>query len=518
MKVDVDPANKNNLGFTNARPINGQYTATIYVQGQPFQVQIDSGSPDLWVKVNSTNLPAYYGTGYNSSESYAGGTHVDSQIMLANVSLGEFTVEGQAFLPVLDAGDSLDDGYSDGILGVGPFLSSPILLTLYNTSYRVNGFPLIFNVFANYPDEQSFITIFLTREDFGITQGGFLGISEIMAENASIIEAPKLPLFSNSSWSTLMDGIYVNGEFLTGHSFGTNYSGFSVQPGVNQTVIEPDSGTTLISAPPYYVDAVYKGIPGAIFDEDQKTYQVPCETKLNVSMVFGETEYPMNPLDVIYPSFSNESAVCYGSMFYGRNDTGVDFYLGDSFMMNVYTLFNYGYWIDPKRGAPYIQMLSLTDRDQAWADFDFKNLIRLGNFAEQQIQQNENITSSYVTAAAMITTYPVVSAFPSGVPTPTASAQSKLGAALAESPASSGASSTDGLSGLQRNSYIIIGLVAGVLVLLLGVMIKLLSNSRSQQYRAVPNIDRPPVHFSDKPYEAETEAFQTPYDDEERRT
>ena len=48
-----------------------------------------------------------------------------------------------------------------------------------------------------------------------------------------------------------------------------------------------DSGTSLGILPPYYWDAVYGEIPGLkVLDEAAGAYSLPCETKLNVSVVF----------------------------------------------------------------------------------------------------------------------------------------------------------------------------------------------------------------------------------------
>ncbi len=43
---------------------------------------------------------------------------------------------------------------------------------------------------------------------------------------------------------------------------------------------------SVATAPAYYVDAMYKDLPGAIFD-GKTGYTVPCNSKVNISMVFG---------------------------------------------------------------------------------------------------------------------------------------------------------------------------------------------------------------------------------------
>lgn len=117
-----------------------------------------------------------------------------------------------------------------------------------------------------------------------------------------------------------MDGIYVNDQFYTGHSLGyVTYlliiravcslyvSAFEVtaQPNENQTTIILDTGTSYgaclskqprwclliasaaATAPQYYVDAMYKDYPGAVWNDSIGFYTLPCDAKINVSMVFG---------------------------------------------------------------------------------------------------------------------------------------------------------------------------------------------------------------------------------------
>lgn len=40
-----------------------------------------------------------------------------------------------------------------------------------------------------------------------------------------------------------------------------------------------------------YADAIYGDVTGASFDETAGIYRVPCDTKLNVSFVFGYVRF-----------------------------------------------------------------------------------------------------------------------------------------------------------------------------------------------------------------------------------
>ncbi|GBE88337.1 acid protease [Sparassis crispa] len=533
--VTVNTTNESQLGFTNSWGLIGEYTATVYIQGQPFQVIIDTGSSDLWI-YNSQNLTldGLIPTGHSRSDTYDDGTYIDGPIVLANISLGQYTVQAQAFINSESAAAEFGSS-ADGILGVSSPFVSPILEELYSNSPD-NGWPFLSNLFNNNPDMEPYITLYLTRSSVGVVDGGALTISEIVTNFEAVLEAPPLPVYSDNAFSTFMDGVYLDGKFLTGNSFGPNGTGVNANPGPNQTIVLLDSGTSLMIAPPYYVDGIYKDIPGAQWIPSMKTYSVPCSTKLNISMVFGESIYAVDPLDSTHVDVSDDgSFTCIGAISYSSASGGVDFILGSSFLRNVYTLFHWGNWTENRTNQPYMQLLSLTDPDKAWANFDTLNLERIGQIQQQQIQDNQNYTypktvsqsvtysltspslSATHSAGASSTSGPSASTLsPSTASTTTPAAAAKLDAALAEASGGVSSSSTVDLGGLTRNSYIIMGLIAGVLVLLLGVLSKLVSDGRNQQYRAVPNVVRPPMHFSDKPYEPESETFVTPYDDPAR--
>ena len=41
------------------------------------------------------------------------------------------------------------------------------------------------------------------------------------------------------------------------------------------------------TVPREVLDFMYKDVPGAKWSEDDSTYQVPCGTKMNISLIFG---------------------------------------------------------------------------------------------------------------------------------------------------------------------------------------------------------------------------------------
>ncbi|KAI0926033.1 hypothetical protein AcW1_008309 [Taiwanofungus camphoratus] len=521
----TNPNANGNLGFSNDEDF--LYTATVYVQGQPFQVQIDSGSSDLWINTEGVSFTGLAETGHNATITYVDTTSASGPVVLANVSLGEFTVEGQAFIDAPGSNASTP-GFDQGLLGVGPPLASSVFYELNGTQY--DGFPFLVNIFNFYPDEPNFITFLLSRSNIGITQGGVMTIAELVANLTEITSTPKLPVISELSWETYMDGVYVNGEFLTGHSLGANY--VTAAPGPNQTTIIFDTGTSLATAPPFYVDAMYKHISGAKFSDDLQTYTLPCHSKVNISMVFGDRTFPINPIDAIAVNVNPDGSYsCQAAFSYSPADSGLDFILGDTFMRNVYTLLDYGTnFTGTGNSAPFMQILSTTDANEAWAEFDKLNIQRIAQLEYQNFASSSSMAEAASATATFSLTAPSGAATSSPVTTASvphsssasASASSstasadpkKLNADLAAAAASSfsPSSSPVDLSGLTRNTYIIMGLLGGVLVLLIAVLAKMISNARANKgYREISTM-RPPMHF-EKPYEPDSEVFSTPYDD-----
>ena len=67
------------------------------------------------------------------------------------------------------------------------------------------------------------------------------------------------------------------------------------------------------TAPPAYVEAMYN-VTGSVFDAESGLWVLPCETQINVSMVFGQDTFPLEPLDLISPAHTddNGNVICVG--------------------------------------------------------------------------------------------------------------------------------------------------------------------------------------------------------------
>ena len=71
-------------------------------------------------------------------------------------------------------------------------------------------------------------------------------LAEVLANSTAILNAPRLKSIMPGEWTTVMDGMYVNGRFLSGHSNNSeavaNWTGATIPEG--STVATFDTGTS----------------------------------------------------------------------------------------------------------------------------------------------------------------------------------------------------------------------------------------------------------------------------------
>ncbi|OBZ66133.1 hypothetical protein A0H81_13730 [Grifola frondosa] len=380
---------------------------------------------------------------------------------------------------------------------VGSPYQSQVLLALLQANSSYKGLPFLDNVlkgFFFYPNESNYMTFLLSRSEIGITNGGVFTIAELDSDHANVTQAPKLNVFTNGGWTTFMDGVRINGELFTGNSvIAPNYTAIGVEVPGNSTITTLDTGTSYALAPPYYVDALYKNLPGAVFADNVAGtgfggYYLPCNTKINASLVLSGQTTLFTPLTwsqstsvtmalsiARVPSIRFESAG--PRLPYGRHILAQCVF---TFRLRKLTAVG--------EGVPFMQLLSVTDADKAWAEADAINLARLLHF--DRVDHHRHFDPP---------------------PGPTTTDIFRAGGALAA--VSTDASGDIDFSGLTRNTYIIMGLLGGVLVLLIVVAVLVARAAKANAgYKAVPNISVQPPAFN-KPYESYTESYATPYSD-----
>ncbi|KAI0325498.1 hypothetical protein GY45DRAFT_1260736, partial [Cubamyces sp. BRFM 1775] len=489
-------------------------------------------SSDTWIDPWTQGVsepPGLFHTGHNSSTSYVGGTTSTGPIVLADVSFGAYTIKNQAITIAYNA--SSDKTLYNGLIGLAGAVGSEIYKELKNTSWEDNAAPVLYNLFEHEPDLPNYTTFLMGRNEIGVSDGGVLTVSEVLSNMTDILDAPLITSPIPGQWTTVVDGVYVNGDLLTGHSNFTKVyeQHFNMTIADGATIATFDTGTATrrvliwdfsVLAPPEYVHAIYGRVPGAALNQQFSTsfnrvvYDVPCNTKLNISFSIGGQLYPMHPADALDVNMNPDGTFfCLGVILGGASSSegALDFLLGDSFLRNFYQLYDYGD-VNALLSKPSVRLLPLAEQAQAWAEADAMNLARILAY-ESYYQSVTSATQSATAATARpfwtgsdsppaltsaqegstLASVASATASPSVTATSSSSAQAadvqggdvRLAGALSED--GDDASKPVDLSTLTRNSYIILGLLAAVLIMLVAVVALVTKGSRANKgYRAVP--------------------------------
>lgn len=124
---------------------------------------------------------------------------------------------------------------------------------------------------------------------------------------------------AGGDWAIPMDDIAYDGN----------------QAGVKDRLVYIDTGTTYMFGPPDDIALLHKLIPGAE-TADGSTYTVPCDSDKALTVSFSGVAYTISPKDWISPPSGNTCV----SNFYGQAVVQDAWLLGDSFLKNVYTVFD----------------------------------------------------------------------------------------------------------------------------------------------------------------------------------
>ncbi|KAJ4485446.1 acid protease [Lentinula aciculospora] len=371
------------------------YTCNITLGGTVFEVQIDTGSADLWV---IGDIPGTSDTGISSNLSYGKGS-VSGTINTATLIFDDFQIENQAYIKV-DKVNQINDAIGTGLIGLGPSRGSGILKKIGSPA----GDPPLDRIFKQNMTTPNFISILLSRTDEQSAvpnassqtlvplldeQPGQLTIGEVIPEYQGITNTSKLSALvetatTNQHWMTLLDSNGIIGP--DGNRINTTSKNGNTDEGQSdQLRVVFDTGFTQPQVPPTITDALYGRVPGASFHEDYNLWQVPCDYELNVTFVLASTEYPLHPLDLTsFVGTDDGETVCVGwfqpiaeNLTNGTAFGSFDAILGMAFLRNTYLLINFGDFIDGSNSTtdPFMQLFSTVDR--AIAHLDFVNT-RLG--------------------------------------------------------------------------------------------------------------------------------------------
>ncbi|KZV90976.1 acid protease [Exidia glandulosa HHB12029] len=353
------------------------YLATITLGTQKFNVQLDTGSSDLWVQAgvaassfNATDLalPAVNIT-YGS---------VSGTPATAKFTLGSYVVDEQAFLDVTEADmGSLFAQGANGVLGLS-FNSASAVQTAVSAAGSLpasKGQSVLSSLFAQQPaGARDFIAFSLGRVgDLDTTSQGSFSIGEVDAKFAAVNNAPKLSVFANKNagalqrWTVPVDAIQVAGVTYNVTTAVKNASG--------KQLALLDTGSSLVLLPQHAITTIYSSIDGAKYDKETDMWFVPCLNQTTVSFVFGGQSFAVHPLDVTHPTQAGLKdgtvvTYCVNTFQVNKDTSEFDVVLGDAFLRNVFAVYDFGD-VDAvgKTANPFVKLLSVTDKSSAPADF-----------------------------------------------------------------------------------------------------------------------------------------------------
>ncbi|KAG8891043.1 hypothetical protein FRB98_000052 [Tulasnella sp. 332] len=317
---------------------------TIGSNAQNSTVDFDTGSSDLWVPLTNCTTSAdpvdptastkCFGDLFNCSASttchgsstifnitYEDGSQTSGKVATDTVTIAGLTVHSQGFGAVDRETGGASSGPESGLLGLGFPDNAVSQKTPWFISLAESG-ALAMDVFAFY----------MTRLG---SDGSELCIGCIN----------NLKYTGNISYHKLdpnaTDGmqLYWNTP-STGFQYGDN--ALEATDGFSAII---DSGTSLIYIPTAAATKLYKSIPGSKNQSSELGagfWSYPCNTTLDeISLVLGNNSYAVNPLDFNIGRVSNTSSDCVGGIVGGDEGEGLAI-IGDEFMKNWYSVFDYG--------------------------------------------------------------------------------------------------------------------------------------------------------------------------------
>ncbi|KAJ7353337.1 acid protease [Mycena albidolilacea] len=298
-------------------------TISVGTPPQKFLIDFDTGSSDLWIPSSScTSSTCSSKAKFKASSSstaakqsgkfsiqYGDGSTVSGPVYTDTVNVAGINVTKQFFSPVTTLSSSFSTDPIDGILGLA--------------------FPAISNMKQN--------PFFNTANEQGVVQNNQFGF------------------FLASKGSELFLG-GTDTEKYTGdlefHDVDSS-SGFWQVTGANAKVGDAvaaknfdtiiDSGTTIMYGPPAAVKKLYAAVDGSkLFDAENGYYSFPCDTPPKIAFNWGGEDWVISAENINIGQTEEGSSDCVGAL--AGVDTGLGsnvWLLGDSFMKNVYTAFDF---------------------------------------------------------------------------------------------------------------------------------------------------------------------------------
>ncbi|KAG9125213.1 hypothetical protein FRC07_008556 [Ceratobasidium sp. 392] len=241
------------------------------------------------------------------------------------------------------------------------------------------------NIFQLDPTTPNHVAFRLDRlYDNNGTDTGTFDIGTFSPGFEAVNNTDPIPIFSASStrliyWSVLLDAIAINGENQTLSS--TVASGDVTLPAGKLAVLL-DTGYSLPQLTTQLAHDIYTSMGGILWEGDgtNSTYFVPCMAEGSLIFYIGGHAIPIHPLDLTFVRTievnNKKITFCQNAFQPFTSEAGrgtIDLILGDAFLRNVYTVYDYGDFTNGISGSPrsnpYMKLLPLTDPTAASAEF-----------------------------------------------------------------------------------------------------------------------------------------------------
>ncbi len=303
------------LWIVNGNNCTGTYRS--YCQTVP---TYDDSTSSTYVRVT----PNSYDT-----ISYVDGTSFSGFRSRDTVSFSGFTLPNTTFIDVSLLNADPNQAPTSGLLGLSfqeeavtramPFTQT--LATEGRLPSGANGFSM---VLARTPRNA-------TTENQGYDGQGAGGVFELgefdpdsYQGSINFIDVPS----GETGWAIPIQGVSVNGATGT----------------ISSANAFIDSGTSLAYLPSSINRQIFSRIQGAqpLTGQNRGLYSVPCNgLNAQLGFVFGGQTYMINNEDLNYGTLDSRGQNCLAGIS-DSDGSGVDFLLGDTFMKNVFSAFDYG--------------------------------------------------------------------------------------------------------------------------------------------------------------------------------
>ncbi|KAF5371349.1 hypothetical protein D9758_004184 [Tetrapyrgos nigripes] len=326
--LDLSLGKRQSVPLFNQEDIEWLGPVSIGSNNQEFTIDFDTGSADFWIvsrSCNDTVCTSKHTYDFNASTTaqeqsgnfsihYGDGSTASGDLFTDSVTVAGVTAKDQFFAAVRNLSGTFDNDPIDGILGLAyPPLSKikqDPFFTTANTQGAVPSNQFSFYFSSGSPGSND-SELFLGGTNPDLYTGDFDNVD---------VEGDK------GYWSLGGASVSVNGKKAV--------DGLS-------TII--DSGTTIMYGPPDAVKELYAKVNGSQeYSAARGLWSYPCATPPNITFNWGGKDWPIKGEHLNLGHADNSGENCVGSIAGQELNLGDNVWLlGNTFMKNVYTTFNF---------------------------------------------------------------------------------------------------------------------------------------------------------------------------------